>query len=267
MKGSVLTTLFYNMIGDVESAPRFFSATTVTQLFDRAMSELYADTNILDGISPIACTAEVGIYDLPADCSEVHRVAYNGIRLRTITQARLNAESASWVNEIGEPKYYYLDGLDKQVGVYPKPGIASETASGGEYGVYIGSGDTEFGVYIDPAISGGLIDEHGVYVGGLGGKYLEVYYSASPDVYNAGEKPQVPLWGVYYLLWHMLAEAYLIGLPDADMEASVSYRLLAEQVKDRITTRAANPLNKVWRKRAGRLPSVADPRLRWGEIT
>lgn len=269
MIGSVLTTLFYNMIGDNEETPVFFSADTVAQLFDRAMSELFADSNILDGIEVIACTAEVGEYDLPDDFREMTRVSYNGRRLRTITRARLNSESASWINDIGDPIYYYLDGLDKQVGVYPKPGTSTEVPSGGEHGIYISedaTGVTEHGIWIDPTVAGGLVDEYGVFVGGRSGKYLEVHYSAIPNVYNAVEKPQVPLYGVYYLLWHMLSEAYLIGLPDTDLEASVAFKLLAEQVKDRIVTRAASPLNKVWRKQAGGLTGVVDPRLRWGEI-
>jgi len=65
----------------------------------------------------------------------------------------------------------------------------------------------------------------------------------------------------------MISEAYLIGMPDTDAEASVAYKVLAEQVKERIITRSASPLNKIWRKQAGQFIGAPDPRLRWGEIS
>lgn len=265
MRYSNLRTLFYNMIGDSESSPVFFSETTVEQLANSALSELYAETDLIYNIKLISCVSGTGEYDLPADCYDVKRVAYDGRRLRPITQARLDSDDATWVEHNGEPEFYYVDGLDKQIGVYPIPDVDSELVTGGEYGVYTGGGDTEYGVYIT---SSGLEDEHGVYVGGFPGKYLQVDYSAVPETFDKNKKPQIPLWGYYYLLWRMMSEAYLIGLPDADMEASVAYSVLAGQAKQRIITRAANPLNKVWRKRAGRLANAdTDVRLRWGELS
>ncbi|MBK6900125.1 MAG: hypothetical protein IPH09_12985 [bacterium] len=250
MNWGQLVSEFHLYLGQDEANPTFFSSDDVKTFMQKAMREANVNANMIHKRVSLNLTAGTGTYDLPDDCYEAYRVAYDGYAIDAYSQQRLDAESRKWRDDQGTPYKWYTDRMNKKVGLYPKPDVSSTlTASTSEDGIIVSVGTDEDSIIIDTSTVAHLpLPEDGVTSYELTDNHLEVWYRATPADADDANDPDIPQWAAHYLLFAGLAEAFTVGIPDPDYERASAFRAHAEMLKDRIRLRTANVLPKVWNR-------------------
>ena len=253
-----IRSMFYDLLGDSESSPVYIENSDALEFANKACRMAANRGKLIDRYSTILCEADVGEYNLPSDAESIYRVTYNGEKLMPLSQVRGRLLDSQWNDYSGTPTHYYLDELNGKVGLYPKP--SSDTSItreyDAEYGLVVDDGgtfDSEYGIIIDTTVGAAFDGEYGVEVGGVGTDSCKVYFWARPaEIELTSDRLPLPLWGSYYALWTMLAEAYEVDTEIQDFERAQAYRLLAETMVPRMRMRAMNKTKKVY-KIAGRV--------------
>jgi len=219
MKFSTVRDLFYELTGDSASAPVFFPAATVLAYGTTAIARACAMTDCAEGRQDLFVTAGVGEYALSADCRRVYRVTFDGDRLLPELKYRLRTLMDNWDQLTGTPSHYYLDGLNKHIGLWRKPSASTAAAaiiSSPEDGSVVASDDLadsfsqEDGVIVavgdsDEAFS----QEDGEVVQTVQSGGSEIFYVAEPTaLVNTFSDMSLPMWSAPYVLYSMLSQAY-----------------------------------------------------------
>jgi len=256
MNWGQLITLFHSYLGQDQASPTYFSDDAVRVFMHKALRRVNGNCKLVRKRQAINITAGTSTYDLPSDCHEVFRVAYDGARIDQYSQARLNADNTTWRTATGEPYLWYVDRLDNQIGLYPEPSVSSTvTGASQEDGVPVLMGDTEDGIIIDITTDDGFpLGEDGVPVLEITANHLEVYYWGEPADFHHTTNPDVPQWAQHFLLYSALSEAFRVGLPDQDLERAAAWAVMAGDLEERMRIRSANVIPKVHRSNIGQHP-------------
>jgi len=237
-------------LGQDESSPTFFSDADLTMLMEAAIRRLHLHSRVTIRRESVALAAGTQEYDLPDDCGEILRVAYDGERIEPYSQVRLDADDIYWRRASGTPFMWYQDRLDKKFGLYPNPTVSTSYEPGSlEDGVIVTLGDVEDGLIVDTSVTlGGALPEDGVIALKITGNHAEIFYRALPRSADLDEYPDVPMWAAHYLIFSALADAFRIGLPDSDVARSMACAAIAANLEDRVRVRVANVIPKVWNR-------------------
>lgn len=175
----------------------------------RAMAE---DSECLVKSGTIACTAGTQEYSLPEDCSKVLRVSYDEEKIKPVSKWTLQSVvQEGWDSHQGHPRHYYLDGLNRKIGLYHIPSVS--TTAGGEFAI-------------------------GLY-------YVAVPVSAAPD----WEITSLPGWAHQYVLFYTLREVYRSLHSGRDLRRAHFYHMLYLHGERRLKVRSSAPIARSYEMR------------------
>jgi hypothetical protein len=185
-----------------------YPTTSISAWCDEAVRDLVAKGKILDKRNVIVAVASTGTYDLPDDCMTVWRASFDGDKLFPTSVSGIRNTNRWWTQYTGTPRFYYLDELNRQIGLYeiPATGTTAEASSGNPYGFVIGDGggflvDIEDATPIGPTDDGFLADV-------ISGNDLQVFYYAYPPSLNILDAPSVPSWAQPLIVYYALKQAF-----------------------------------------------------------
>jgi len=252
MRYSTVKALFYDIIGDSATSPKYIGNDLALSYANMAIREITDHAKHLDRRQVILGVADQGEYNLPSDVDAMYRATYNDEKLVPVTQTRLDLDDHGWRQYSGWPTAYYLDKLNAQIGLYQKPANATTVgAYSQEHGIVVDDGNTtftsEFGLIIDSTEAGIANQEFGVEVGEITGKAIEVFFFARPDpITSDSDSLPLPSWAGYYVLWSMLSDAYLSDTVIQDFQASQAYNVMAGEIAMRLRSRSFTKTNKTY---------------------
>jgi hypothetical protein len=226
MTWSEIDTIFYDILCKTTANdcpwPEYPIA-TAHAWGDEAVRDLAAKCRLLDKRDVLIVTASTGKYDLPEDCMRVWRASYDGDKIFPTAVSGIRQTNRWWEQYTATPRYYYLDELNGQIGLYPVPAASTtaEASSGNPYGFVIGD-DGGFLVDIEDATPIGPSDD-GFLADVISGNDLQVFYNAYPTTPDYSGGPDVPLWAHPLVLYYMLKKAYSSFGPLQDMERADFY--------------------------------------------
>jgi hypothetical protein len=185
-----------------------YPVSTMTAWCDEAVRDIAANCRILDKRGVIIVVASTGTYDLPDDCMTVWRASFDGDKLFPTSVSGIRNTNRWWTQYTGTPRFYYLDELNRQIGLYeiPAAGTTAEASAGNPYGFVIGDGggflvDIEDATPISPTDDGFLADV-------ISGNDLQVFYHAYPPDFGLLEAPAVPTWAHPLIVYYVLKQAF-----------------------------------------------------------
>jgi hypothetical protein len=145
-------------------------------------------------------------YDLPDDCVQVWRAAYDDQKLRFTGKWELMQADSSWDTMEGLPRAYYLDGVLGKIGLYRMPSSDS---------LFDGSD--------------------------LVGRWLDLFYNASPPALSSDDdEPALPLWAHPYVLFYMLSSAYSMVGAQRMAEKAGYWLSMYRYGRDRLSSRSTD---------------------------
>lgn len=126
-----LRTLTASMCED--PAQTKFTAVKYNDAINKANQQFAMDSKALYKDSAIVMVAGTAAYDLPTDFMYEKAVTLNGIELKPISRATLEAKKTSdrWDDDQGTPKYFIIDPEEarKKITLYPKPDSTDDGTS------------------------------------------------------------------------------------------------------------------------------------------
>jgi len=203
-----IKNLFWEMMEDTETAQQFFTETQLTNWGNKALQEMSRATRPIDKITSFNTVAESPQYDLGSGVIKVTRVVVDRHRLDAVTEGQLFAGQREWRRVVGVPRLYWV-------------------------GPFTDSDSYVFGLHPEPG---------SVYSS-------KAYFTKMPDAVstaNDTNRPQVPTWAVYGILWSMLSDAYRAEGRRFNAKASKFFRMLFEDTVSRLRARSFSRLNKDW---------------------
>lgn len=110
-----------------------FTAVKYNDAINKGNQQFAQDSKALYKDSAIVMVAGTAAYDLPTDFSYEKAVTLNGIELKPISRATLEAKKTSdrWDDDRGTPKYFIIDPEEarKTITLYPKPDSTDDGTS------------------------------------------------------------------------------------------------------------------------------------------
>ena len=242
-----LKDLAYDLCGDDKDTPVYVPSASMDVFFNAALGRMVDESDCIERRMSIDLTADTGVYDLPSNCVKVLRVTFEGMAIRPVTKHYLRSIDQEWADTSGDPSLYYLDGLDGQIGLYPKPDTTAATTSltseDGALAAVDGYAVTsEDGFFAHRDF---MEAEDGAYVG-EGTGHLVVEYLASPYVLGTeGNAPEIPVWAYAGLLFGALERVFSANTELRSAEASALYGVMAKYITRRLIIRVNNKLPRV----------------------
>jgi len=263
MTYSDLDSAFKQITGDTNAA--FWTETMKLAWANEAIAAAARRTEAIEKRVTLLSVASQGEYTLPDDVVFVQRVAYDGEALEPTSQANLSRADRNWTDDEGTPFQFYLDMLNKKVGLYYVPSVATTlTTFLGEYGTLLEPETvtplSEYGVIIDPLdATDEYSSEYGDVASGVGGNDIEVFYVGSATAIASSGTPDLPPWSHGLILFWMLARAYEAETQLQNVGASQLFMHLAEKIIGRLGVRSKGRLPKVWQRQDGFRIDYDDP--------
>jgi hypothetical protein len=244
-----IKTMFYLMLGDDETSPRFVTSDMALGFANEAIARAAMVSRGIEARTFLLLTANVGEYALPSDCDLVRAVYYDGERIVPVTQFQLRAQDEAFDQLSGTPEAYYMDELNRKIGLYKKPSSSTVlTAFDGSSGTVVYSEtdgvadvfDGEYGVVVDTSDASEVFDgSAGVVVGEVSGLALDIHYSAMPDqLVDGNGEVALPAWSMAYLVASMLSSALGAETVVQDEQAAGFWSSLADHVLARMLRRS-----------------------------
>lgn len=258
--------LFYDLSGFRRSGP-YFSDANALMWANMAHRDLVSKSQCLERRQKIVVTAGTQTYDLPDDCNVVRRASYDGYKIMPMTKLELQWHENGWDRDQGTPCWYFVDGLNEQIGLYEIPNSSTSVeASSSGTGFKVSSTGTGF--VIDTSDSGRLPPLTGFLIEEITGLDLEVYFSCRPpDIAADADVPALPLWAHHGLVYGMLRHAWRAHTPQRDVAKSALFGALYARVANRLKIRTNGKLPKDWllemrgygeRPNISRLPDIIE---------
>lgn len=205
-----------------DSGRYYFTVAQVDRFINRALREVCERARYRDAYQEINAVAGTLEYAINKEGYDVFRVEYDGEVLQPIARDRLRHADRDWAQRSGTPKCYYLDEIyDSQeyltVGIWEAP--SSNLVAG-----------------------------------------LMVWYSAVPDAATY-TKPSteldVPDWAAGAILFYMLYLAYVADTKMQSFETAAIYKLMFEDILDRLIIRSNDRVPKKWVSGTPSSPNVS----------
>ena len=209
---------FWPAVQDTEAGQMFFSIDQVVSWHNSALYEMAQHAQYFDDIKTQNTVVGTSKYATSTrDVFGLWRVEIDGQAIRPVTQKQLRDSDRNWATKTGKPKFYYLDNTTEAPGagyvwLYPSPGSVYELRT---YS------------YAQPSPADLPLD--------------------GEDENDESSKISVPKWAIYGVLWYMLSEAYLAETRRQNLDTSAYYRMLYEDILDRLLLRTNDKLgSKSW---------------------
>lgn len=199
---------FDDITGD--SSRIFFPAATVVRWANLALDDLCDAARYVD-TAVTASTTTSGVTVLTSGGYDVTRVEYDDEVLWPITRDKLRTQDRDWNYRTGRPRFYYLDQINS-VADYLMVGIWEKTETN----------ETDA---------------------------LRVWVHAYPtDVSDASPSAEisVPDWAVSAVLFYMLVKAYESDTKLQNFDTAAVYRMMYEDIKERLVVRSKGRNPKSW---------------------
>jgi len=216
----------YDDITRETSGSRFYlTDDQVDRFANRALNEVCGSTRYFDYPFVANGVADQHAYTLSDnDVYDIFRVEYDDEVLWPITKDHLRHNDRNWSVRSGRPRFYYLD----------------------EH--YTTDDDLTVGIWEAP--SANLTNGLRVWT------HLHPPVVSSEDEQALAATVQIPEWAVGAVLFYMLHLTYLAKTPIQDLDAAEIYRLLYEDIKDRLLRRSRDRQPKRWVSGAPSSPSL-----------
>ena len=258
-----IKTHFWTLLGASASASTF-SNDMLLEWANAAIRDLVDDCQCLERRQAINVEASTQTYDLPDDCDRVLRAAHDGDKLIQATKSGLQESAYRWDSDTGTPRWYFVDMLNEQIGLYPVPNLGSTTVeSTTGYGVVVS--DTGFGVVVDDSEAEAL-EDYGAVIHTLSALELEVYFTARAATMDGDDDvPSIPAWAHPLVLYAMLRNAYAAHTLMNNPNSAAYWSDLYQYGKRRLKRQSNDKLPKDWRvktrdegyyPRVSRLPTI-----------
>ena len=199
---------FDDVTGD--SSRIFFPAAAVVRWANLALDDLCDAARYVD-TAVTADTSTSGITSLSGGGYAIWRVEYDDEVLWPITRDKLRTADRDWNYRTGTPRFYYLD----------------QTGSVPDY--------LQFGIWEKTATN-----EVGA---------LRVWVHSYPtDVSDSSPSSEidVPDWAVSAVLFYMLVKAYESDTKLQNFDTAAVYRMMYEDIKERLVVRSKGRQPKSW---------------------
>lgn len=238
---------FWLMLGGSAGPRPWLEDETLDAWAGEAVRDLVEHTKCLDRRKAMLVSSGTYAYDLPDDCKRVKRVAYDGDKLEHVSQLYLQRSGYDWEHDSATPRYYFVDGLNGQIGLNPVPiadtvmEVEEEYAYGGlvsmtGYGGIVDTTEAE----ILPQGAGGIYEA-------IAGLELELYYDCSPPALEDDNSvPAVPAWAHPLIVYYMLKSARASLSPMRDLDQAAFWGGLYLNGRKRLLARANGRLPKEW---------------------
>ena len=203
---------FFPAVQDTEASQAFFTVDQAEAWANAALWEMgqyaqYYDLVATQNTSSGTATYTIGSLGTPP--YGIWRAEIDDEVIRATTQDELERNDRDWPARTGKPAFYYLDTMS----------------------------------YIPDLCLMGLFETpNGTYE-------LRTYAYGVPDaVSNDSDATNVmvPQWAAYGVLWYMLSEAFLAETRRQNLDTSAFYRMLYEDVLDRLRVRSFSKIRKTW---------------------
>jgi len=222
-------------------------------LANMAARRLAAATGSITARATVVCSAGTQEYDLPTNCDQVMRAAYDGEKLKATTKWNLQlSHENGWDRFQGTPRQYYVGGLNEQIGLYRIPSVdttyeatSNSETIGGAYGAIIGP--SGYGAEIANSGYGAVIIDYGGETYDISGNALDIFYVGRPaDIENDVDEVDLPPWAAPYVLYDILRAVYMMAYPSRDPQRAAFWGRLVQHGERRLAARAATPTPKTY---------------------
>lgn len=174
-----------------------------------AIRELVEETQSIQFRYQQALVAGTQEYDFPSTVETVYRAAYDGEKILPVSKWDLMHQDDSWSTRTGIPRRYYVDGVNRKIGLYPTPSVDTVT-EGGE----------------------------------ISGYELEYFaHGHPPSVSSRYDEPALPPWAHPGVLFYLLRQAYTMVGPQRDAKRAAFWGRRYMEVKDRLKARSVRRNN------------------------
>jgi len=259
-----IKALFWPLAGMSAGNPYFSNANLITWA-NMSVRDMVSESRCLERRQKLVVTAGTQTYDLPSDCDRVRRAAYDGDKLLDRGMFELQISAPKWDIDTGIPRWYFVDGLNEQIGLYKIPTTSTTvTDTDGEFGGLLPSDG--WGGIVDatvgerlPVLDGGQYEE-------ITGFELELYFSCRPaEITQNDSVLDVPAWAHPVVLYSLLRFAFSAQTPMMDKARAAYWGDLYAHGKDRLIKQSNDRLPKDWRflvrsiegrPKIGRLPDL-----------
>jgi hypothetical protein len=201
-----------------------FSQGQVDRFANRALDDLCSRARYKDTEESVNGVSGTAVYAVTSDGYDVFRVEYDDERLVPITRNSLRTNGSDWASRTGKPRFYYLD----------------ENYSSQSY--------LSVGLWETPSAnltSGLRIWFHSVPTTAVG----TTAGGLAADV-------DVPDWAAGAVLFYMLYLAYTADTKIQSFEAAAIYKMMYEDIADRLVLRSRDKSPKKWVSGSSSGPSL-----------
>jgi len=199
-----------------------FSVSQVDRFMNRALIETCEAARYRVESESISAVADQAVYAITEQGYDILRVEYDDEVIIPIGTAALRHADRNWAVRTGTPRYYYLD----------------ELYSSQEY--------LSVGLFETP--SSNLTDG------------LTIWYDAHPDTATytkTATEVDIPDWASGAVLFYMLYLAYTADTKAQSFEAAAVFKILYEDILERLTNSSRSRQPKSWMCGAASSPSVS----------
>lgn len=195
----------------------------VDRFANRALREICERARYDDVAEEINSVSGTGEYSVTGDGYDVFRVEYDDEVLWPVTTTELKSSNRTWESRVGRPRFYYLDAITGDqdaltVGLYEKPNANLTN------GVRVW-----YHAYPSEAITGAFGDLSQI---------------------------DIPEWASGAVVFYMLHLAYITETPMQNLGAAAVYKLMYEDILDRLVKRSRDRHPKNWVSGAPAGPSI-----------
>ena len=265
MKWSKLKSLFWTLSGTSAGNP-YFSNSNLLTWANMSVRGMVSESRCLERRQKMVLTAGTQIYDLPGDCDTVRRAAYDGDKLNLTGKFDLQIEAPKWDVDTGTPGWYFVDGVNEQIGLYKIPSSSTTTEEAASSGTGFKVAASGTGFVVDTTDASRLPSLDGFLVQEIVALDLEIYFSCTPvDVSGDDDVPDVPTWAQPLVLYSMLRLAFSAQTPMLDVERAAYWGDMYNYGLKRLKKQSFDRLPKDWlleilsvdgRPKIGRLPDL-----------
>jgi hypothetical protein len=199
-----IKTRFWLLMGGNETAHPNITDDVVRTWANMAVREMAEETHCLQFRYQQELTAGTQEYDFPSTVETVFRVSYDGEKIHPTSKWDLMHLDDSWDTRQGIPRRYYVDGVNRKIGLWPTPS-ADTVMEGGE----IASLELEYFANAHPAQLSGRQDE-----------------------------PSLPPWSHPGVVFYLLRQAYAMVGPQRDVRRAAFFGRRFMEVKERLRYRS-----------------------------